>query len=149
MGDLLAHQTEYAIAALLDPGRPWAIGERWELDPERVDEFLRARGVRDVALDGAASAELAKGEGEGLAIRYRIPIRRFALPDLPGGASASDSKGRLEGEVQLDGRGAHRARAIVRSCGSTSTGRLRATGTRTPRAGSCADPSLSRNTPKR
>jgi len=111
VGDLLAHQSEYAIAALLDPGRPVAVGERWELEPERVRDFLRARGIRAVKLDGAATAELGAGEGGQLALRYRIPIRGFALPDLPPGASPEDSEGSLDGEVQLDARGFHRARA--------------------------------------
>lgn len=128
VGDLLAHQTEYAIAALLDPGRPVAIGERWELEPARVEEFLRTRGIRAVALDGAASVELAKGESEGLVLRYRIPIRRFAIPELPDGASSSDSKGRLEGEVQLDGGGFHRARAHTSELRLDIKGALRAPG---------------------
>ena len=128
VGDLLAHQTEYAIAALLDPGRPLAIGERWELDPERVGEFLRTRGIQSVALDGAASAELAKNRREELVVRYRIPIRRFALPELPEGSSASNSEGRLEGEVQLDGHGAHRARAHASKLQLDIEGALRAPG---------------------
>jgi len=111
VGDLLAHQSEYAIAALLDPGRPVTVGERWELDPERVREFLRARGIRAVKLDGAATAELGAGKGDQLALRYRIPIRGFALPDLPPGANPAGSKGSLDGKVELDGRGFHRARA--------------------------------------
>jgi hypothetical protein len=110
VGDVLAYQVEYGMAALLDPGRPAVIGERWELDPARVGAFLRARGIRDVALDGAASAQLAK-KGDGLALRYRIPIRAFALPDLPEGASPGSAEGRLSGEVLLDGGGLHRARA--------------------------------------
>ena len=107
VGDLLAHQAEYALAALLDPGRPAAAGERWELAAERVVEFLRARGMRDVALDGAGSAELAD---DGLTLRYRIPIRGFDLADLPEGASATRSRGTLEGELKLDPHGLHRAR---------------------------------------
>jgi hypothetical protein len=111
VGDLLAHQSEYAIAALLDPGRPVAVGERWELEPERVREFLQARGIRAVKLDGAATAELGEGEGDQLALRYRIPIRGFALPDLPPGSTPTESEGSLDGKVELDGRGFHRARA--------------------------------------
>src|SRR5262249_27402893 len=108
VADLLAHQTEYALAALLDPGRPVAAGERWELDPARVVEFLRARGVGDVELDGVASAAL---QDDGLAVRYRIPIREFELPELPDGARSTHSKGRLEGEVKLGSSGLHRAQA--------------------------------------
>jgi hypothetical protein len=111
VGDLLAHQTEYAIAALLDPGRPVAVGERWELEPERVRDFLRTRGIEAVKLDGAATAELGAGKGDQLALHYRIPIGGFSLPDLPPGANPRGSEGNLDGEVQLDARGFHRARA--------------------------------------
>jgi hypothetical protein len=109
VGDLLAHQSEYAIAALLDPGHPVAVGERWELDPERVRAFLHARGIRSVKLDGAATAQLEAGEGGQLALRYRIPIEKFVLPDLPAGTTRTDSEGSLEGEVQLGAQGLHRA----------------------------------------
>ena len=109
VGDLLSHQSEYAVAALLDPGHPVAVGERWELDPERVGEFLHTRGIRSVKLDGAATAQLEAGEGGRLALRYRIPIRKFELPDLPAGTRRTESEGSLKGEVQLDAQGLHRA----------------------------------------
>jgi len=108
VGDLLSHQAEYALAALLDPGRPAAPGARWELDPARAAEFLSARGVREAAIEGAGSAEL---DPDGLTLRYRIPIREFELADLPDGSRSTRSKGRLEGELKLDPRGVHRARA--------------------------------------
>jgi hypothetical protein len=109
VGELLAHQSEYAVAGLLDPGHPVAVGERWELDPERVQAFLHARGMQSVKLDGAATATLASGESGRLALRYRIPIKKFVLPDLPAGTTRTDSEGKLEGEVQLDAGGLHRA----------------------------------------
>jgi hypothetical protein len=109
VGDLLAHQSEYSIAALLDPGHPVAVGERWDLDPERVQSFLQARGIRSVKLDGAASAQLEAGEGGQFALRYRIPIEKFVLPDLPAGTTRTESEGSLKGEVQLGAQGLHRA----------------------------------------
>jgi hypothetical protein len=109
VGDLLAHQSEYAIAGLLDPGHPVAVGERWELDPERVQTFLDARGIQSAKLDGAATAELEAGEGGQLALHYRIPIKKFVLPDLPAGSTRTDSEATLKGDVQLDARGLHRA----------------------------------------
>jgi hypothetical protein len=111
VGDLLAHQSEYAVAALLDPGHPVAIGDRWELEPARVQEFLRARGIRDATLDRAATAQLEAGKGDQLVVRYRVPIRELALPEMPAGADRTDSDASLEGEVDLDGRGLHRIRA--------------------------------------
>src|SRR6185295_16287149 len=108
VGELLAHQSEYALAALLDPGRPVVVGERWELDPERVRDYLRARGIRSAALEGAATAQLGTGKGDRLALRYEIPIRRFELPDLPEGAERTSSEGSLKGELELDGQGLHR-----------------------------------------
>ena len=110
VGDLLAHRIEYGIAELLDPGHPVAIAERWELDAARAREFLRARGIDTSSLDGPAEAVL-EGGSEGPVLRYRIPIREFAVEGLPKGASRSDSGGRLEGEVQLDESGMHRARS--------------------------------------
>jgi hypothetical protein len=107
VGDLLAHQAEYALAALLDPGRPAAAGERWPIDAKRAAAFLSARGMSDVELDGAGSAAL---EEDGVTLRYQIPIRAFALADLPEGSRSTRSKGRLEGEVKLDPRGPHRPR---------------------------------------
>ena len=109
VGDLLAHQSEYALAELLDPGHPVAVGQRWELDPEHVRDFLEARGIRKVKLDGAATAQLESGEGGRLSLGYRIPIEKFVLPDLPEGTTRTDSEGSLQGDVELDGRGLHRA----------------------------------------
>jgi hypothetical protein len=110
VGDLLAHQTEYGVIGLLDPGRPVAPGDRWELEPAAVKSFLRARGMRDVELDGSATAKLVGGDGKDLAVRYRIPIRAFSLRELPEGATRSGSEASLDGEVQLDPHGFHRAR---------------------------------------
>jgi hypothetical protein len=109
VGDLLAHQSEYAIAALLDPGHPVAVGAHWDLDSERVQAFLQARGIRSVKLDGTATAELQAGEGGQLALRYRIPIEKFVLPDLPAGTTRTESEGSLQGELQLGAEGLHRA----------------------------------------
>ncbi len=128
VGDLLAHQSEYAVAALLDPGRPVAVGERWELDPGRVRDFLGTRGIREVDLDGAATAQLESGKGGQLALRYRIPIAGFELKDMPEGASRSDSKGSLEGQVELAGAGFHRAKAHSSELALHIDGAMRAPG---------------------
>jgi hypothetical protein len=133
VGDLLAHQSEYALAALLDPGRTLSIGERWELDPERVNEFLRARGIREVAFDESAEAVLSDAGRDGLLVRYRIPIRNFEVPELPARSSSDHSKGSLEGEVQLDAAGLHRVRAHTSKLKLGIEGALRTAGT--PRAG--------------
>jgi hypothetical protein len=109
VGDLLAHQSECTVAALLDPGRPVAVGERWELDPDRVREFLRARGIQSPKLSGPSTAKLETGDGDQLSLRYRIPIDQFALKDLPENSTRTDSEGSLQGELRLDGHGLHRA----------------------------------------
>jgi hypothetical protein len=108
VGDLLTHQFEYAVGALVDPGRPVQVGETWTLEANRVQEFLRARGMQGVELDGPATATLGEGKGDQLAIRYRIPIDSFALSEMPLNAQTARSHGRLEGEVQLDANALHR-----------------------------------------
>jgi hypothetical protein len=128
VGDLLAHQTEYALSALLDPGRPVTVGERWELEPDRVRSFLVSRGIRDIELDGPATAELGAGKGDRLALRYRIPIRAFALPDLPEGTDRMDSEGRLTGELELAAGGLHRVRTQSSSLALEIDGRLQTAG---------------------
>jgi hypothetical protein len=128
VGDLLAHQTEYQLAALLDPGRSLSVGERWELDAARATQFLLARGMNDVALDGSADAVLSRKAPDALVIRYRIPIRDFGLPKLPEGSTPKDSKGSLEGEVKLDGGGLHRVRAHSSKLALDINGELSAQG---------------------
>jgi hypothetical protein len=131
VGELLAHQSEYAVAALLDPGHAVAVGDRWELDPARVQEFLLARGIREAELDGAATARLEAGKGDRLALHYRIPIRDFGLSEMPAGAERTDSKARLEGQIDLDGRGLHRVRAHKSNLALELDGALRgSTGSR-------------------
>jgi hypothetical protein len=128
VGELLAHQSEHALAALLDPGRPLSVGERWDLDAARVNEFLQARGIRAVALEKPAHAVLSGGGSDPLVVRYRIPIRDFALPELPEGSTASDSEGELVGEVKLDASGLHRARAHTSKLELDINGTLRTSG---------------------
>jgi hypothetical protein len=106
VADLLSQQFAYGVGALVDPGRAVALGETWQLAPERVEAFLRARGLRAIELGGPATASVAAGESERLTVRYRIPIEAFALDETPSNLRPGRSSGSLEGEVQLDPNGA-------------------------------------------
>jgi hypothetical protein len=98
---LLANQLEYGVGALIDPGRSVAVGESWEIPEARVRAYLKDQGVRDVKLDGPATATLARIQDDGRAVRYRIPISSFTLKKLPANARTARSGGSLEGEVAL------------------------------------------------
>jgi hypothetical protein len=108
VGDLLLHQTEYGVARLIDPGRPVAPGERWDLDAERVRTFLRHRGLHGADLDGTATARLSGGEGEPLRIHYEIPVASFALREMPAGARTTRARADLEGDVEFAAGPAYR-----------------------------------------
>ncbi|HVH18574.1 MAG TPA: hypothetical protein VNF72_09765 [Myxococcota bacterium] len=102
VSELLEGQFEYGIGALLDPGRPVAVGETWELDRARTASFLEARGVEGARLDGSASATLEPHEGGPFVVRYRIPIASFEPDRMPANRRTAHSAGQLEGEVQLE-----------------------------------------------
>lgn len=102
VAELLAEQFEYGIGALLDPGRPVAVGERWELERGQVRRFLRQRGVEGVRLGGPASASLEREDGRGLLLRYSIPMQAFRPSALPPNARPARSQGSLEGELRLE-----------------------------------------------
>lgn len=109
VGHLLARQLEHGVAALVDPGRAVEVGEIWQIEGDRVQSFMRARGIQDAELDGPATATLEALPGDRLAVRYRIPIDGFALGELPSNTHNARSRASLEGEVQLDAGGVHRA----------------------------------------
>jgi hypothetical protein len=98
---LLANQLEYGVGALIDPGRSVAVGESWEIPEARVREYLKDQGVKDVKLDGSATASLVRAQNDVLSVRYRIPISSFTLKKLPANARTANSDGSLEGEVVL------------------------------------------------
>lgn len=102
VAELLEGQFEYGIGALLDPGRPVAVGESWVIEPARVQAFLAARGVDGVKLDGDARATLEPHEGGPFVVHYRIPIASFEPEGLPENRRTARSGGQLEGEVQLE-----------------------------------------------
>jgi hypothetical protein len=102
VSELLEGQFEYGIGALLDPGRPVAVGETWELDPARTERFLEVRGVDAVKLDGTARATLEPHDGGPFVVRYHIPIASFEPQGMPANRRTARSAGRLEGEVQLE-----------------------------------------------
>jgi hypothetical protein len=102
VSELLEGQFEYGIGALLDPGRPVAVGESWDLDPARTASFLETRGVEGAKLDGIARATLEPHEGGPYVVRYRIPIASFEPDGLPSNRRTARSAGQLEGEVQLE-----------------------------------------------
>jgi hypothetical protein len=106
VAEILASQLEHGLEArLIDPGRPVAVGESWELDPALARRFLDERGVRVLAFAGAPSATLERGVDEDdldqLAIRYSIPIAWCEPTRLPANARAGESEGRFEGLVRL------------------------------------------------
>ena len=112
---VLGNQLEYAIGALVDPGRPVAVGESWPLPEEQVRAYLKRHNVRRALLDGPATATLVRASESRLAVRYQIPIASFTLRKLPANAQAARSGGRLEGEVQLGAqrRPVHHASTLV------------------------------------
>jgi hypothetical protein len=97
---LLSNQLEFSVGALVDPGRPVAVGESWEIPVAQVRAYLRGQGLRDVKQGAPASATLTRDGGR-LAVRYQIPIDSFRLRKMPANAHASRSEGRLEGTLQL------------------------------------------------
>jgi hypothetical protein len=99
MTRVLAHQLEYSIGALVDPGRSVAVGESWPISEAQVRAYLKRQGVRYAELEEPASASLVRGSDGALAVRYRIPIASFKLRKLPANAHAARSQGNLEGEV--------------------------------------------------
>lgn len=94
-----------AADALLDPGRPVAVGETWELDPALARRFLRARGVRAVRLAGPATASLQlqpQGEPHGQrVVAYRIPVAWLEAEGLPENARTAGSEALYEGQIRL------------------------------------------------
>lgn len=105
---LLARQLEHGVGALVDPGREVEVGETWAIDADRVQDFLRVRGLQDAELDGPATATLEERPGDRLVVRYSIPIAGFAMGELPSNARNARSRANLEGEVQLGAAGVHR-----------------------------------------
>jgi hypothetical protein len=101
--DVLARQFAFTLEpALLEPGRPVAVGESWEPDPSLVKRFLWSRGVQVQSVGGGAVATLLREPGEsGLVIEYAIPLTRFVLREMPERAEAARTSGRLEGRVRL------------------------------------------------
>lgn len=108
VGQLLARQLEHGVAALVDPGRAVEVGETWQIEGERVQAFMRSRGIQEAKLDGPATATLEALPGGRLAVRYRIQMDGFALGELPSNTHNARSKAKLEGEVQLESVGVHR-----------------------------------------
>jgi hypothetical protein len=105
---LLARQLEHGVGALVDPGREVEVGETWAIDNDRVQDFLRVRGLQDAELDGPATATLEERPGDRLVVRYSIPIAGFAMGELPSNARNARSRANLDGEVQLGAAGIHR-----------------------------------------
>ncbi|MDJ0787643.1 MAG: hypothetical protein QNK05_12610 [Myxococcota bacterium] len=109
--NLLKDQFELGGApALIEPGRPVALGEQWELDRERAKRLLQAGGVRVVEMGGPATAELRladpprdgePGTDSDWVVRYRIPADWVRLSEMPEGSRASSSEAVLEGEIRL------------------------------------------------
>jgi hypothetical protein len=99
--EILASQFERTLQpALLDPARPVAVGETWDLDPSLARQFLEERGIRVVRFAGPPAATLLREDGA-LVIRYRIPIAWFEIFEMPANNQAAQSEARFEGMVRL------------------------------------------------
>jgi hypothetical protein len=132
VGDLLAHRIESSVGRLLDPGRPVAVDDRWELDAARVRSFLAARGLHGVDLDGAATAQLRGGDGQPLRLHYAIPIQSFGLPELPDASRVTRTRGSLEGDLELASAPGHRPVAHASALQLRMGGRVAIAGDRRP-----------------
>jgi hypothetical protein len=103
---VLEKQFEYTLEpALLEPGRPVALGESWIPDESLTRRFLVSRGIRVMEFGDAPMATLQRrqredGETE-LVIDYRVPIARLELTRMPPHTEASRSEALLEGHVRL------------------------------------------------
>jgi hypothetical protein len=103
---VLETQFEHTLEpSLIDPGRPVAVDETWELDRSLARELLRRRGIRPVKFGGPATATLARRAGDdgsvGLEIDYRIPISWHHVDRLFPSAMAGETEGYFGGTVRL------------------------------------------------
>lgn len=104
---LLESQLERTLLpALLDPGRPVAGGETWELDPRLAKRLLKERGLRVIEFGAPATATLLGEPGGPRRLAYRIPVEWLELTRMPPDARTAASEAILEGEISLgaDGR---------------------------------------------
>jgi hypothetical protein len=103
---ILETQFEHTLEpSLLDPRRPVAVGESWELDRSLAGELLRRRGVRVAAFGEPATATLVRRAGDdgsvGLEVDYRIPISWVNVSELFPSAFAGETDGLLQGRVRF------------------------------------------------
>jgi hypothetical protein len=103
---VLETQFEHTLEpSLLDPGRPVAVGETWELDRSLAHELLWRRGVQVVKFGEPATATLAHRAGAdgraGLEIDYRIPISWLHADGLLPNAMAGNTEGFFGGTIRL------------------------------------------------
>lgn len=119
---LLESQLEHGLLpALLDPGRPVATGETWELERRLAKRLLEERGLRVIEFGAAPSATLLGEPGGPRRLAYRIPVDWVELNRMPPDARTAASEASLEGEVALDADGhalGHTASLAVRMNGA-------------------------------
>ena len=89
-----------AFSRWLEPDRPVVVGETWQLDPHGARRLLALQGIHVHGFDGPPTATLER-RGEGLAIRYRIPVRRVGLTDMPANTETARSRSQFEGHVDV------------------------------------------------
>lgn len=102
---LLASQFEATLGpALLQPNGPVEIGDSWQLDSDVARRFLRQQGLRVVEFGAPATATLEVApdtDGRELQVRYRIPIARLELLEMPRNTRTSSSDASYSGELRL------------------------------------------------
>lgn len=89
--------------ALVDPGRPVGVGDRWELSEGRARDLLRREGWRAISFGGAPTATLERHPTEPRVARlvYRIPLDWVEPVRSAPNAETSKSGGIFQGTVDL------------------------------------------------
>lgn len=106
VGDVLGGQLERTeLSRWIDPGRPVAVGERWELAEEAARGLFRSQGLRLLKLERPATATLhrASPDGRALEVRYRVEAAWCEPLEVPVNTSTGRTGAVLEGEVSLSG----------------------------------------------
>jgi len=107
--DLLKNRFDReAFTSWIEPGRTVEVGETWELDGSSARRLLSDRGIHVRGFDGPPTATL-EANGSSLLVRYRIPLGRVELDEMPPNTETAKSHSVYEGQIELPGDSGHMA----------------------------------------